>query len=59
MLMKGINVPADVFLALVRIYKQHKPVDQLTPEERDIWLRAHQLEARAQGAVARSKGHKP
>lgn len=55
MKMKAVQVPADVFLALARIYKQHKEINQMTPEERRIWLETHRLEQRAQSTLDRAR----
>lgn len=47
----GLIVPADLFLELVRVYKQAPP-GAIT---RKHWLEAHRLEAVAQGKLYRSK----
>lgn len=41
--MKTLQVPADLFLALVRDYKR-TPIKDRTVEEMCVWLEAHGLE---------------
>lgn len=52
--MKKIQVPADLFLTLARIYKAHKPLDQMTHEELSTWREVQQLEWRAEGKRSKS-----
>lgn len=53
--MKKIQVPADLFLTLARIYKQHKDLDQMSHAELKDWRQVHQLELRAQSAVDQTR----
>jgi len=50
--MAGIQVPAKLFLAMARIYKRHaNDANDMTVEERQMWLECHRLEIRAQSKI--------
>lgn len=53
--MSKIQVDPALLLALIRCFKEHKPIEAIGTEERKIWIGAHQLECVAEGKVAKAR----